>query len=123
MLAAMQVSGITGNLLANCILESYTDDSLVLQLDVDQSALFNDVQSERMGQALSIHLAKPIRLEVKIGPISTESPAQYHVRKRKEHLESLKSDFNADENVVAIVEAFSARIIEESFTVLSEKKS
>ena len=122
-LAAMQIAGITGNLLANCILESYTGDSVVLQLDIDQSALFNDVQSERMAQALSTHLGKPIQLEVKVEQINAESPAQFHVRKRQEFLETLKSDFNADENVVAIVDAFSARIIEESFTVLSEKKS
>lgn len=122
-LAAMQISGITGNLLANCILASYTGDSVVLQLDIDQSALFNDVQSERMAQALSTHLGKPIELEVKVGQINAESPAQFHVRKRQEFMETLKSDFYADENVVAIVDAFSARIIEESFTVLSEKKS
>lgn len=119
----LAISGITGNLLANCIPVSQDESSLSLMLDESQSSLFNDEHLRRITQCLTSHFGREILVNISIGRLSAESPAQYRQRKKEERVQEAVRDFENDENVQAIVEHFSAQIQQGSISIATEVKS
>tara|TARA_R100001377_G_scaffold84809_2_gene69229 strand:+ start:560 stop:2446 length:1887 start_codon:yes stop_codon:yes gene_type:complete len=117
------ITGITGNLLANCVLVDMSDSAVTLTLDETQSALYNDEHGRRIEQVLCEHFKKPLKLTLLIGAIDAESPAQHRQRMREEALEKARTEFAQDEHIQAIISTFSAYIVPESVSILSEEKS
>lgn len=115
-------TGITGNLLANCVLIQMNEASITLALDKTQSALYNEEHGRRIEQLLSEHFRKPLKLDLRITTIEEESPAQYQQRMRDEALQQARADFTADENIQSIINTFSATIVPDSISILSEGK-
>lgn len=119
----MGITGITGNLLANCVIESVDGNRLLLTLDETQSSLFNEEHQERIFQSLSRYFDTKIEVKISSGKLSIESPAQFKQRQREERiLQSLKI-FESDKNVIDILKNFSAHIVQNSISVVSEAKS
>ena len=116
------VTGITGNLLANCVLVSNVDNVITLVLDRNQSALYNDEHDKRIKQALTSYYGEQFKIALSIGDISSESPAQYQARLRAEALENARTEFANDEHVQALIETFSAHIVPDSVSIINEVK-
>lgn len=116
------VTGITGNLLANCVVESFTDKQLNLVLDNTQSSLFNDEHHRRINQSLVSYFNEDMRISITLGIPLAESPAQFRQRQRDERIQQAITDFKNDENVGRIVNQFSAHIQQDSIIVISEVK-
>ena len=116
------VAGITGNLLANCVLVDMSDESVTLTLDETQSALYNEEHGRRIEQVLSEHFKKALKLTLLISAIDAESPAQFRQRMREEALQQARTEFEEDEHIQAIINAFSAYIVPDSVSILSEEK-
>lgn len=119
----MGVTGITGNLLANCVLLSKNDTTITLALDETQSALFNSEHEQRIERVLSEYFKQALQLSVQITSIDKESPAKYQQRMREEALARARAEFATDEHVRSIIDVFSAHIVPESISILSEEKS
>ena len=116
------VTGITGNLLANCVLVDMSDNSVTLTLDETQSALYNEEHGRRIEQLLSEHFKKALKLTLLISAIDAESPAQFRQRLREEALQQARTEFEEDEHIQAIINTFSAYIVPDSVSILSEEK-
>ena len=117
------VTGITGNLLANCVLLSMDENSMTLALDETQSALFNEEHGRRIGDLLREHFQRPLDISIEIAGIDAESPARYQQRKREEALLQAQQAFENDEHVQALVTNFSARIMPDSVKIIDEVKT
>lgn len=117
------VTGITGNLLANCVLVDMDEVSVTLALDENQSALYNEEHGRRIEQVLCAHLKRSLKLSLLITAIDAESPAQFQQRMREEALERARTEFAQDEHIQAIINTFSAHIVPDSVSILSEEKS
>lgn len=120
---ALGVTGITGNLLANCVLLSMEENSMKLALDETQSALFNEEHKRRIDNLLQKHFQQPLDITIEIATIDAESPARYHQRKREEALLHAQQAFENDEHVQALVSTFSARILPNSIKIIDEVKT
>ncbi|MDO9318793.1 MAG: DNA polymerase III subunit gamma/tau [Gammaproteobacteria bacterium] len=117
------ITGITGNLLANCVIKSVDGNRLLLTLDETQSSLFNEEHQKRIFQSLSRYFDAEIEVQISSGKLNTESPAQIKQRQREERiLQSLKA-FESDKNIQDILQNFSAHIVQNSISVVSEAKS
>ncbi|MDP1930315.1 MAG: DNA polymerase III subunit gamma/tau [Gammaproteobacteria bacterium] len=118
----LAITGITGNLLANCIPESQNESSLALILDESQSSLFNDEHLRRITQCLSGYFGREMLVRISIGQLDTESPARFRQRMQEERIQKTVKNFENDENVQAIVQQFSAHIQQDSISVANEVK-
>ena len=61
-------------------------------------------------QALSEYFGESIALNIQTGLMQTETPSAWRERRRHERLEAARRSFHTDEQVQAIVEAFSGVI-------------
>lgn len=116
------ITGITGNLLANCVLESRSEDTITLVLDTTQSALYNEEHGRRIKQALKEYYGAAYTIELRTGEINTESPAQYQARLRAEALDNARAEFENDKHVQALIDTFSAHIVTDSVSIINEVK-
>lgn len=122
LVAELGVTGITGNLLANCIIESSSEESLVLVLDESQSALYNDEHSRRIKSILGEHYGATVKIELRIAALKAESPAQIQARRREEALSNARQEFAKDEHVQAMITTYAAHIVPDSVTIINEVK-
>lgn len=115
------LSGISGNILANCVPASATHDAYELILDREQSALYSDDQQPKIAQALSETLQRPISVTVRIGTLPSESPAQRRRREKQQAIDELHHRFNNDPGVLALIAEFDARVDQESLQIIKSR--
>lgn len=104
------ISGISANILWNCIPASQTATHMDLLLDENQSALYSSDQDERIARALSEISGREITVSINKSALSTETPAQRRARLKREAIEALHQSFHNDPGVVSLVTTFDARI-------------
>src|SRR5690606_22766744 len=115
------VTGITGNLIFNCLPESFDGRLLQLVLDEQQSSLYNEEQGRRIAQALKGHFGAQIEVQIRTGALTRESPAISWERQRQERRQQAITDFENDEHVQSLITHFAARILPDSIKVISEE--
>ena len=118
----LNLTGITRNLLANCVVEEIQEPHLTILLDVQQSALLNDEHRQRINQSLRDVLGTHWQINLRIGELTLESPARRKQRIMDERIEKALADFHADPNVRQLVDRFSASVVPESINFISEKR-
>jgi DNA polymerase-3 subunit gamma/tau len=111
------LSGISGNILWNCLPVSAESDRFVLVLDQQQSALYNSEHAEIIAHALSESLGRSVGVEISIGPVATETPAERRRREKAAAIEALHQRFYQDVGVMALVVGFDAKIDGDSFEI------
>lgn len=111
------LSGISGNILWNCVPASAESDRFVLVLDQQQSALYNSEHAETIAHALSESLGRSVVVEISIGPVATETPAERRRREKAAAIEALHQRFYQDVGVKALVAGFDAKIDGDSFEI------
>jgi len=115
------VTGITGNLIFNCLPESFDGRLLQLVLDEQQSSLYNEEQGRRIAQVLKGHFGAQIEVLIRTGALTQESPAKCWERQRQERRQQAINDFENDEHVQSLITHFAARILPDSIKVISEE--
>jgi DNA polymerase-3 subunit gamma/tau len=115
------VSGIVGNVLANCVWCGVRDGQLRLQLDEGQSAVFNEEMLPRLEQALNAHFGSELSLQVEICQVDQETAAARAQRLRAESHQAMVRDFQEDEQVRALLERFSGSLATDSIVPLDKK--
>jgi len=106
--------GITGNILAHCVLSSVTADAVNLCLDSTQAAVYGEDHRVRIEQLLTGFFDRPLQVAIEIGEPACETPAAYGQRRKREQLEQLRNRFEQDDNVQKLVETFSAEVLKET---------
>lgn len=119
----MGITGITGNLLANCIIKSVDGNRLLLTLDETQSSLFNEEHQKKISQSLSRYFGAEMEVQIFPGKLDTESPAKFRQRQREEKILQFLEIFESDKNVQDILKKFSAQLLQNSISVVHEAKS
>ena len=104
------ISGISANILWNCIPASQTDTHIDLLLDENQSALYSNDQDQHIALALSEVSGRELTVSISKSALNTETPAQRRARIKREAIESLHRSFHNDPGVVALVNTFDASI-------------
>ncbi len=110
------ITGITGNLLANCVVRSVDQNRILLTLDETQSSLFNEEHERRISQSISRYLGAEVKVEISSGHLNVLSPAQLKQRQREERVQQTLKTFEHDENVQDILRTFSAQLVPNSIS-------
>jgi DNA polymerase-3 subunit gamma/tau len=108
--------GITGNIMAHCVIDRAAEESLHLCLDSRQSAVFSEEHRSRIEQLLAGYFQCTLELFIEIGAPACESPAAFNQRIKREQLEQLRNRFEQDNNVKKLVETFSGEILQETIS-------
>lgn len=106
----LPVSGMTGNIAANCTLISANGDDWLLHLDPGQGALFNATQQRRLNEALNQALGREIRLQIELIRPEQETPAQAAARKRAERQHEAVVSIEQDPLIQQMIRQFGATV-------------
>jgi DNA polymerase-3 subunit gamma/tau len=104
------LSGMTGNIGANCTLVAAEGDVWRLHLDPAQSALFNATQQRRLNDALNQYHGRNLTLEVELRRPEQETPAQAAARKRAARQRQAEEAIASDPLVLKMIEQFGAQV-------------
>jgi len=106
----LPVSGMTGNIAANCTLMAVDGDDWLLHLDPGQGALFNATQQRRLNEALNQHLGRTLNLRIELIRPEQETPAQAAARKRAERQQDAVSAIQQDPLIQQMIKQFGATV-------------
>ncbi len=106
----LPVSGMTGNIAANCTLISADGDDWLLHLDPGQGALFNATQQRRLNDALNQHLGRTLNLRIELILPEQETPAQAASRKRAERQQDAVNSIEQDPLIQQMIKLFGAKV-------------
>ncbi|MBV4535220.1 DNA polymerase III subunit gamma/tau [Pseudomonas urmiensis] len=106
----LPVSGMTGNIAANCTLIAADGDDWLLHLDPAQGALFNSTQQRRLNEALNQHLGRTLQLRIELIRPEQETPAQAAARKRSERQHEAEVSIERDPLIQQMIRQFGATV-------------
>ncbi|WP_415896577.1 DNA polymerase III subunit gamma/tau [Neptuniibacter sp. QD72_48] len=107
---SLGLSGMTESLATHLSLEQISSESMVLHYTKEQKTMLNEVQCQRISDALNSYFNNPVQVEFLQAEQQQETPAQFINRKREErHLLAVESIRN-DSTVQLLQEHFDARI-------------
>ncbi|WP_054899969.1 DNA polymerase III subunit gamma/tau [Pseudomonas sp. NBRC 111131] len=106
----LPVSGMTGNIAANCTLMAADGDDWLLHLDPGQGALFNATQQRRLNEALNQHLGRTLNLRIELILPEQETPAQAAARKRAERQQDAVASIEQDPLIQQMIKQFGATV-------------
>ena len=111
----LDITALTKQLAANCILKERTTDSLKLELHAAHSHLLTEASRERLQQALQTYLKVSVRVQIDIGrEPQAESPAQSQERQRQERQTAAQQSVAKDARVQSLLDTFNAKIDNDS---------
>ena len=114
----LQLNGVLHTIANHCVLMDMTaQDSgchLQLCLDPQQAALYNQGHQERLSQAISQALARPVKVSIQVAPVTRETPAAIQLRLQKERQAAAEALFKQDAQVLAVLQRFDGRILDDS---------
>ncbi|CAI3807466.1 Holliday junction ATP-dependent DNA helicase RuvB [Pseudomonas sp. MM221] len=106
----LPVSGMTGNIAANCTLIAADGDDWLLHLDPGQGALFNSTQQRRLNEALNQHLGRTLNLRIELILPEQETPAQAASRRRAERQQDAVTSIEQDPLIQQMIKLFGAKV-------------
>jgi DNA polymerase-3 subunit gamma/tau len=111
-LSALNLSGMAAQLAAHCTLEQLGATQVRLRLDA-QGEMFRRPQVEqRLGEALSKHFGRTLRLEIQVGEAPLEdTPARRQARVEDERQRAAQDAIESDPNVRALRDMFGATVL------------
>ncbi|MFK7831145.1 MAG: DNA polymerase III subunit gamma/tau [Congregibacter sp.] len=116
-LSQLGLSGSALNVASHCELDAVDNDCWSLVLDENQASLFNERHSAHMAQALSTLRGSAQSVNVRIGSVSSETPARRRQRIAAERLAAAQEAIKQDPRVKELVSDFDAVVMDGSVTV------
>ncbi len=110
LLAAAELDGPTRSLARNCTLAAREPGLLRLTLDANNAGGYTRAREEKLAQALGRHLGEALRVEISVGVVAAETPAQAGERTTQATLAAARAALAADPTVRALQERFGATI-------------
>ena len=105
-----QVSGMVRQFALNCVPVSFEQDVLKLALDGAAADRRTPQLEERLSQALSRHLDRPLRLLIETAASEVMTPARQRVQGEQQRAQSAMDAFDQDPAVRALRERFGASV-------------
>lgn len=116
-LAKLSLSGLALALASHCELSNISDNKVELSLAAKHEPLLNKKLLERIEQALSHCLNKPIKLEIKITKSELNTPADQQAQKLAERHAIATTTIKNNAHVQKIIDVFDATLDLNSITV------
>ncbi len=117
-IAALKLSGLSRELVNNCVLDSIDDTSCRLLLDPSYQQVGNRAE-EKLREALQKYFGKPLKLVITAQTTPQMTPALEMQKAREDRQQAAIDSINADSNVEALKESFGARIMPGSIEPLN----
>ena len=111
---SLPLGGVTRTIGSHCEYVAHSSGRIDLRLDEGRSTLYNDTHRERIEKALSDYFQQPVRLQVEVGAVRTETPAAWRERKIGERLQQARDSIYSDANVQSLVDQFTAVVLDDS---------
>ena len=113
--AAMKIGGLVRELAQQCELIGIETGAVRLRLpDAHKHLAAMQNTRDKLQEALSAHLGRPVRVAIQSGEVKSETPAQRNqVEKERKHAEAVAA-LEADPFVREVIERFDATLIEAS---------
>jgi DNA polymerase-3 subunit gamma/tau len=116
-LDSLGLSGSALNVASHCVIESVSGAQWQLVLDEGRANLFNDRHTAIIASALGSWAGEPVELNIRVAPVSVETPAARQQRRAKERLALAESEIKEDPRVLQLVDEFEAKLLQGSVTV------
>ena len=110
LLAALDIDGPTRMLALNCVLVAREPGVLRLRLDARNVGARTRTREEKLTQALARHYGEALHLDIAVGELGAETPAQAGERVGQEAQAAARAAFAAEPTVRALQERFGATI-------------
>ena len=110
LLAALDLDGPTRMLALNCVLVAREPGVLRLRLDARNAGARTRAREEKLSHALGRHYGEALHLEITVGELGSETPAQAGERAGQDALLAARAAFAAEPTVRALQERFGATI-------------
>lgn len=113
---ALKLRGMATQLALHCVCESADDDHWVLRLAPAHSSLNQKNLLERLNDALSQYLQRPVKMTVRVADEAggDETPAAKREREEKQHRRDITASLEEDPNVQTMKSMFDARVLPDS---------
>lgn len=110
LISRLSLTGLAHTLASNCTLVQMSETKLTLMLSKTHEPLYTKKLSDRIEQALSQHLNKPIQLEIKLTSDALQSPAKQKEDLRSTRLATATEAIKNDHHVKAMLDVFGATL-------------
>ncbi len=117
MLAKLPLSGMALALASHCELTHFSDQKIELSLAGKHESLLNKKLLERIEQALTQYLKKPVKLDIKTATDTLNTPAGQQEQQKAERHAIAEATIKNNTNVQKIIDVFDATLDVNSITV------
>ena len=112
------IRGMTRNIAMQCTFESRTETHILLLIDPQYIDLLNDSHQSRIEQGLSETLTSAVKVAIKAGSSTQETPGAWQQRLKGERMDAAREALKNDDNVKRWVTDFGATLEEDSIKPL-----
>lgn len=112
--AGLSLSGLARTLAQHCELRSLNEGSCLLRLAPEHSHLQMKPGPDKLQQALSDYLGRPVAVRIELASNEVDTPAEAAGRERREKQQDAEASIKEDAFVRDVVETFDASIVESS---------
>jgi DNA polymerase-3 subunit gamma/tau len=113
LVAGLALSGLPRQLAQHCELVEMGDPQVTLRLPpVHKSLLNTRAPQEKLQEALQVHLGRPVKLNVVLGEVERETPAERSRNEKRERQEKAVAAIEGDPFVRDVMDIFDASIDE-----------
>ncbi|HTT02186.1 MAG TPA: DNA polymerase III subunit gamma/tau [Steroidobacteraceae bacterium] len=110
----LDLQGAARQLASHCVLLERRGGLVRLALDARNQLVRTRAQEDKLAQALSRYYGEPVRLELSVGELANETPAQAGQRASAAELEAARQALDTDATVRALKERFGATVLPET---------
>jgi len=110
MLAGLDLQGPARQLAAHCVPTGHVNDLVRLRLDPAGEMFRRPQLEQKLAQALSEQLGRPLRIEISVSDAAEDTPARRQAQASDERLRAAEEAIEADPAVRAMREVFGATV-------------
>jgi DNA polymerase-3 subunit gamma/tau len=112
--AGLGLKGMAAQLADNCVFQAWDGKQLSLYVDPVCSGLIGSLAEQRLQEALSASVDRPVKLHLIAQASEMETPAQRLARENDARQAATEADVSGDPVVLALEETFDAKIVPDS---------
>ena len=108
----LAVGGVLQNTAANLVLIEVRGHAFRFELDINNSAMYEETHQHRLAEALSNYFDQQVTVDIEVGPVTSETPQAYRERTRAERQAEAVESLKHDPNVRRIQDVFGGVLLE-----------
>lgn len=110
LLPKLELSGMAYALASNCTLKQMMDHKIELALSASHEPMMNAKLKERIAEALSRHLQKPIQLDISITTEELSTPTKLQQHEKEQRLATAKKNISEDPAIKKLIDMYDATV-------------